>query len=79
MNLSALLQDERLARHGDGPAVRQEGEEWSLGELARRAGVMAAGLAEAGAGRGAGAHGPDGGMVACAQGTFQAFALPEPA
>ena len=23
------------------------------------------------------AHGPDGGMVACAQGTFQAFALPE--
>ena len=52
MNLSALLLDERLARYGDRPAVRREGEEWSLGELARRAGVMAAGLAEAGVGRG---------------------------
>lgn len=52
MNLSALLLDERLARHGERPAVRGPHGEWTLAVLAERAATMAAGLTEAGVARG---------------------------
>ncbi len=52
MNLSALLLDERLARHGERPALRGPRGEWTLAALAGRTREMAAGLEAAGVGRG---------------------------
>lgn len=52
MNISSLLLDSRLPAHADTVAVRSSDVEWSLAELAGRAGGAAAALADAGVRRG---------------------------